>query len=101
MSPDEYEDLSALYNAISLHHQKLVISHEGDPVWRNAVLAGTPSLLALRYEYGVHCQQLQQQAASITYSPKVFDFSIHVNVNRQLNIISFHKRLIFLSLDNL
>ncbi|XP_046664729.1 pecanex-like protein 1 [Homalodisca vitripennis] len=49
MSPDEYEDLSALYNAISLHHQKLVISHEGDPVWRNAVLAGTPSLLALRH----------------------------------------------------
>lgn len=48
MSPDEYEDLSELYNAISLHHQKLVISHEGDPVWRNAVLAGTPSLLALR-----------------------------------------------------
>lgn len=48
MCPDEYENLAELYNAISLHHQKLVISHEGDPVWRNAVLAGTPSLLALR-----------------------------------------------------
>lgn len=50
MSPEEYEDLSALYNAITMHHQNLVISHEGDPVWRNAVLAGTPSLLALRQD---------------------------------------------------
>lgn len=49
MSPDEYELHSALYNAIMNHEEKLVISHEGDPVWRNAVLSGTPSLLALRY----------------------------------------------------
>ncbi|XP_023722503.1 pecanex-like protein 1 isoform X5 [Cryptotermes secundus] len=49
MSPDEYEEPSALYDAISLHEEKLVISHEGDPVWRNAVLSGTPSLLALRH----------------------------------------------------
>lgn len=48
MSPDEYEDVAALYNAISVHQEKLVISHEGDPIWRNAVLSGTPSLLALR-----------------------------------------------------
>ena len=48
MSPDEYEDPAALYEAISSHEEKLVISHEGDPVWRNAVLSGTPSLLALR-----------------------------------------------------
>lgn len=48
MSPDEYELHSALYDAISSHEEKLVISHEGDPVWRNAVLSGTPSLLALR-----------------------------------------------------
>lgn len=49
MSPDEYEEPSALYEAISSHEEKLVISHEGDPLWRNAVLSGTPSLLALRY----------------------------------------------------
>ncbi|KAF4523513.1 hypothetical protein B566_EDAN004584 [Ephemera danica] len=49
MSPDEYEMHSALYNAIMNHEEKLVISHEGDPVWRNAVLSGTPSLLALRH----------------------------------------------------
>ncbi|XP_071440736.1 pecanex-like protein 1 isoform X2 [Hetaerina americana] len=49
MSPDEYEDPAALHAAISAHDRSLVISHEGDPVWRNAVLSGTPSLLALRH----------------------------------------------------
>lgn len=48
MSPEEYEDPSALYEAISNHEENLVISHEGDPAWRSAVLSGTPSLLALR-----------------------------------------------------
>ena len=46
--PDEYEELSVLYDAISSHEQSMVISHEGDPKWRQAVLANTPSLLALR-----------------------------------------------------
>ncbi|XP_014279000.1 pecanex-like protein 1 isoform X1 [Halyomorpha halys] len=49
MSPDEYDDPATLHAAITEHRQKLVISHEGDPVWRAAVLAGTPSLLALRH----------------------------------------------------
>ena len=49
MSPDEYEESSVLYDAISSHEQNLVISHEGDPLWRNAVLSGAPSLLALRH----------------------------------------------------
>lgn len=48
MSPEEYKDPIALYAAISHHEQTMVISHEGDPAWRNAVLAGVPSLLALR-----------------------------------------------------
>lgn len=48
MIPDEYEDPASLYNAINYHQRNLVISHEGDPIWRNAVLAGMPSLLALR-----------------------------------------------------
>lgn len=46
--PDEYEELSVLYDAITSHEQSMVISHEGDPKWRQAVLANTPSLLALR-----------------------------------------------------
>ncbi|XP_059482533.1 pecanex-like protein 1 isoform X2 [Neocloeon triangulifer] len=49
MSPDEYEHDEMLHIAIANHEKKLVISHEGDPVWRNAVLSGTPSLLALRH----------------------------------------------------
>lgn len=48
MAPDEYECSPALFSAISSHQENLVISHEGDPVWRKAVLSGMPSLLALR-----------------------------------------------------
>ncbi|XP_014673799.1 PREDICTED: pecanex-like protein 1 [Priapulus caudatus] len=50
-SPDEYDDPQVLYDAISKHEQNLVISHEGDPAWRNAVLSNTPSLLALRHVF--------------------------------------------------
>ena len=49
MCPDEYEDYNALYKAIEIHTKELVISHEADPLWRNAVLRGTPNLLALRH----------------------------------------------------
>lgn len=49
LSPDEYDDSAALYSAIETHTKDLVISHEADPVWRNAVLRGAPHLLALRH----------------------------------------------------
>jgi len=49
MSPDEYEEPSVLYDAICGHERDLIISHEGDPAWRAAVLSGAPSLLALRH----------------------------------------------------
>ncbi|XP_060032049.1 pecanex-like protein 3 isoform X7 [Erinaceus europaeus] len=48
-SPDEYEDPAALYDAIAANEERLVISHEGDPAWRSAILSNTPSLLALRH----------------------------------------------------
>uniref|UniRef100_A0A1B0CEQ8 Pecanex-like protein n=2 Tax=Lutzomyia longipalpis TaxID=7200 RepID=A0A1B0CEQ8_LUTLO len=48
-NPDDYEDKAALYKAISIHTHELVISHEADPLWRNAVLRGVPNLLALRH----------------------------------------------------
>lgn len=48
-SPDEYEESSVLFEAISSHEQMLVIAHEGDPAWRSAVLSNSPSLLALRH----------------------------------------------------
>jgi hypothetical protein len=47
-SPDDYDDHATLYDAISAHEETMVISHEADPVWRNAVLSNVPSLLALR-----------------------------------------------------
>ncbi|KAJ8683819.1 hypothetical protein QAD02_019611 [Eretmocerus hayati] len=49
MSPDTYEEASALYEAIDNHDRNIVISHEADPLWRNAILSGAPSLLALRH----------------------------------------------------
>lgn len=48
-SPDEYDEPTVLFEAISTHQQNLVIAHEGDPAWRSAVLSNAPSLLALRH----------------------------------------------------
>ncbi|KAG2469474.1 PCX3 protein, partial [Polypterus senegalus] len=48
-SPDEYEDPIVLYDAITANEEKMLISHEGDPVWRRAILTNKPSLLALRH----------------------------------------------------
>eukprot|EP00794_Sanderia_malayensis_P020280 gene20280-22266_t len=47
--PDEYDENTVLYEAIKSHNENLVISHEGDPKWRQAVLNNKSSLLALRY----------------------------------------------------
>ncbi|CAN7995463.1 unnamed protein product [Ixodes hexagonus] len=51
MSTEEYDDHAALYDAISNYEKNLVISHEADPAWRNAVLSSVPSLLALRHVF--------------------------------------------------
>lgn len=47
-SPDEFEDSPTLFTAITSNTQ-LVISHEGDPLWRNSVLKGVKQLMALRH----------------------------------------------------
>lgn len=49
LSPEEYDDPVALFDGIETHTNDLVISHEADPLWRNAVLRGAPNLLALRH----------------------------------------------------
>ncbi len=49
MSPDEYDDIPTLYYAVQSHDEDIVITHEGDPSWRTAVLNGADSLLALRH----------------------------------------------------
>ncbi|KAL7853614.1 hypothetical protein AOLI_G00204580 [Acnodon oligacanthus] len=46
-SPDEYEDPVVLYDTITANEEKLLISHEGDPVWCSTILANMPSVLAL------------------------------------------------------
>uniref|UniRef100_A0A4W3HH45 Pecanex-like protein n=1 Tax=Callorhinchus milii TaxID=7868 RepID=A0A4W3HH45_CALMI len=48
-SPDEYDDPAVLYEAISSHQKKLIICHEGDPMWRDSILSNAESLLALRH----------------------------------------------------
>ncbi|KAI1289185.1 Pecanex-like protein 1 [Halotydeus destructor] len=51
MSTDEYDDNATLFAAISNYHKNIVISHEADPRWRNAVLSNVDSLLALRHVF--------------------------------------------------
>jgi hypothetical protein len=51
MSTEEYDDNPTLFDAISNYQKNLIISHEADPIWRNAVLSNVPSLLALRHVY--------------------------------------------------
>uniref|UniRef100_T1KY52 Pecanex-like protein n=2 Tax=Tetranychus urticae TaxID=32264 RepID=T1KY52_TETUR len=49
MSTDEYDDNIVLWASISSYRQNWVISHEADPIWRNALLSNVPYLLALRH----------------------------------------------------
>ena len=51
MATDEYDDMPFLYVSIMNYERNIVISHEADPVWRNAVLSNVPSLLALRHVF--------------------------------------------------
>ncbi|PIO64531.1 pecanex protein [Teladorsagia circumcincta] len=50
-APDDFDDPESLYDLIADHQTKLFISHEHDPAWRRAIIANTPSLLALRHMY--------------------------------------------------
>uniref|UniRef100_A0A0N5AAH9 Pecanex-like protein n=1 Tax=Syphacia muris TaxID=451379 RepID=A0A0N5AAH9_9BILA len=45
------DDPSSLYDLINEYLPRLFISHEDDPDWRRAIIANTPSLLALRHMY--------------------------------------------------
>ncbi|VDO33843.1 unnamed protein product, partial [Onchocerca flexuosa] len=48
---DDFDDDILLYERITHHLTRLFISHEHDPAWRRAIIANTPSLLALRHIY--------------------------------------------------
>uniref|UniRef100_A0A158Q7T0 Pecanex-like protein n=1 Tax=Elaeophora elaphi TaxID=1147741 RepID=A0A158Q7T0_9BILA len=48
---DDFDDAALLYERITHHLTRLFISHEHDPAWRRAIIANTPTLLALRHIY--------------------------------------------------
>ncbi|KAL4237244.1 hypothetical protein ACF0H5_001963 [Mactra antiquata] len=75
---DAYENEEALYDAISHYESSLVISHEADPAWRNAVLSNTPSLLALRNVF----DEGSDEYKVIMLNKKYLTFRI-VKVNRE------------------
>uniref|UniRef100_A0A0N4ZHU5 Pecanex-like protein n=1 Tax=Parastrongyloides trichosuri TaxID=131310 RepID=A0A0N4ZHU5_PARTI len=50
-SSDDFDVMETLYLKIGLYHTQIFISHEHDPLWRNAVMANIPSLLALRHVF--------------------------------------------------
>ena len=51
IATEDYDDSAFLYGSIMSYEKNIVISHEADPVWRNAVLSNVPSLLALRHVF--------------------------------------------------
>ncbi|XP_074596027.1 pecanex [Brevipalpus obovatus] len=51
MSSDMYDDDAVLFAEITNYRKNWVISHEADPIWRNALLSNVPHLLALRHVY--------------------------------------------------
>uniref|UniRef100_A0A8C5FW89 Pecanex-like protein n=1 Tax=Gadus morhua TaxID=8049 RepID=A0A8C5FW89_GADMO len=46
---EETEEASVLYDAITTYRSSLVICHESDPAWREAVLSSRDTLLTLRH----------------------------------------------------
>ncbi|KAL5008557.1 hypothetical protein ScPMuIL_014138 [Solemya velum] len=74
----EYDDNPTLYEAITNYEHNLVISHEADPAWRNAVLSNTPFLLALRHVF----DEGSDEYKVIMLSKKYLSFRV-VKVNRE------------------
>jgi hypothetical protein len=50
-STEEYEDEHCLFLAIRNYERTLVIKHEADPRWRNAILTNVNNLLTLRHVF--------------------------------------------------
>ncbi|KAM8952946.1 pecanex-like protein 2 [Pelodytes ibericus] len=47
--PEDYDESNALYEAIQTFEEKVVICHEGDPIWRKSILSNKEELLTLRH----------------------------------------------------
>lgn len=78
LAPDDYDDYSALYESIEQNTKELVISHEADPLWRNAVLRGTPNLLALRHV----CEDGSDEYRVIRLTKRFLNFRV-IKLNRE------------------
>lgn len=100
-SSDEYDDLQVLYNAISNYEKNMVISHEADPAWRNAVLSNTDSLLALRHvfdegsdEYKIIMLNKRYLSFRVVKVSNIFIYlllkSISIHLSLRLTIVRGH-----------
>ncbi|KAG8189936.1 hypothetical protein JTE90_009077 [Oedothorax gibbosus] len=78
MSSDEYQDHSTLFTAITLYQKTIVITHEADPIWRNAVLSSVPSLLALRHIFEDGCDEYK----IIMLNKRFLSFRV-IKINRE------------------
>ncbi|KAF8770826.1 Pecanex-like protein 1 like protein [Argiope bruennichi] len=78
MSADEYQEHGALYDAISVYQKTIVITHEADPIWRNAVLSSVPSLLALRHIFEDGCDEYK----IIMLNKRFLSFRV-IKINRE------------------
>ncbi|XP_012936159.1 pecanex-like protein 1 [Aplysia californica] len=77
-APDEYCDCQVLYDAITDNERTMVISHEADPAWRNAVISNVPSLLALRHVFDEGADEYK----IIMLNKRYLNFRV-VKVNRE------------------
>lgn len=77
-APDDYEDNMMLFEAIAGYQKNLVISHETDVCWRNAVLSGMPSLLTLR----LYTDDGSNQYKFIMLNKRYLSFRI-IKINRE------------------
>ncbi|XP_035223294.1 pecanex-like protein 1 isoform X2 [Stegodyphus dumicola] len=78
MTSDEYEEHATLYDAISNYEKTMVITHEADPAWRNAVLSSVPSLLALRHVFEDSCDEYK----IIMLNKRFLSFRV-IKINRE------------------
>ncbi|XP_022669128.1 pecanex-like protein 1 isoform X2 [Varroa destructor] len=78
MSSEGLEKSKDLFDAIEKYTATLVISHEADPAWRNAVLSSVQSLLALRHV----ADENSDDYKIITLNKRFLDFRV-IKVNRE------------------
>jgi len=77
--PDEFEEDASLYDSIAEICEEMVITHEGDPLWRRSVLGNAPNLLALRRQVS---EAFVDQYSVVKLQYKSLGFTL-VRVNRE------------------